>query len=137
MMSVPRPNFTLRIDVFHHDAGDDVLPAIKTALDIIEAHMASFEEKLARLETSVTAWNERELKEDEDTVLTKSENTKLKKELADLQALHDAQKATPEQEARFEALLKQIDESNKISSEVIPEPTPTPEPPPELPVEEE
>jgi hypothetical protein len=123
-MSAPRPNFTLRIDLFHHNAPDELVESIKTTLERIEVHMATFEDKLARLETSVTAWNERELKEDEDSVLTKAEVTRLTKELADLQALHDSEKATPEQEARFEALLKQIDESNKISSEVLPEPTP-------------
>lgn len=93
---------------------------IAETLQRIEDKMNDFDAKLDRLEASVNAFSEREAKEDEETVLTKAENAKLKQELADLQALREADKITPEQDARLEAILKRIDDSNKISSEVLP-----------------
>lgn len=94
---------------------------IAEALSRIEDKVSDLTPRLDRLEATLNAFDQREAAEDEQSVLDKAEITRLKTELADLQTKVDANTATPEEQARFEALLTRIDASNKVPSEVLPD----------------
>lgn len=151
-LAAPAPYFTTQHRVDFHICVDmpqlaDLLAVLggRTIADTLarlEQHMLDFDKKMDTLEKKLDEFDAREAKEDEDFVLSKAENKKLKEDLAALQAEIEASGSTPEREARFAALLERIDNSNKVDSEVLPEPTPEPEPTPppdgggEIPVEE-
>ena len=100
--------------------------SIPRTLARIEARMATFEENLARMEQTLDAFDQREAQEDADHVLSKAEVERLTAELAALKAEMEAGTLTPERQARFDALLKRIEDNNKIPDEVLPEPTEPP-----------
>ena len=95
--------------------------SIPATLAQVRNMMATFDEKMDQLTTTVNAFNEREMAEDSDHALSKAEVKRLTDELAALQAERAAGTLTPEQEARFDEVIRQIHDSNNVPDEVLPE----------------
>jgi hypothetical protein len=152
-MSIPRPNFVFRIDVFHHDAPGEVLEAaIKTLGDEMAKSFAKLIEELhatgEEIKAHRTAADEAEAREDADAATRDEANAakiaEAEAKIAELQARIDGGTLSESQEAEAAAAIAKVradaglTEPTEPSEPTEPAPTEPPaEPPPgEVPAEE-
>ena len=120
-MSVPRPNFSLRIDVFHHDAtSEDVVSALKTLGEEMAKSFAKLMEEVRNATQEIkdhrTAADAAEVEEDR---LAAERDATNDAKIAELQAKIDAGNLSETQEAEAVAAIAEL-----RAAAGLPEPTP-------------
>jgi uncharacterized protein YdcH (DUF465 family) len=116
-MSVPRPNFTLRIDLFHHHADPD---AIEAAFKTLGDEMAkSFKKLMEEMNKVAEEIKEHETAEDAAAAATAEKLTLAEAKIAELQARIDEGTLSADQEAEAVAAIAKL-----RSDAGLPEPTP-------------